>query len=234
MLCAAAGAAQVAQVNQRAKRSEQQQLPSIERAPPSYLRQLWHLQADWRHALQSSPLLASRPTEALLRDEDRAFLGKINTNTYVWGEGFQVDPTQDYSNFTPKKVREFQGAEKPNIVDLAFGWYHEAYIDQKGKLYVCAKAKMPSVAVEGLGDRPDMVEVQNLPRGTKVRQVAFTQSRMFVLSEKGDVYLYKVEEHLPSRDEIAQFGKGGPASQIKGELMIYDAPIKIKGIGVIK
>ena len=163
-------------------------------------------------------------------------MGKINTNAYVWGEGFQVDPTQDYSNFTPKKVKQFKGADKPNVVDIAFGWYHEAYIDQKGKLYVCAKAKLPSIQVEGLvdGDRADLVEVQNLPRGTKVRQVAFTQSRMFVLSEKGDVYLYKVKEHLPSREEIAQFGKVGPASQIKGELMIYDAPIKIKGIGVIK
>ena len=59
---------------------------------------------------------------------------------------------------------------------MAFGWYHEAYIDQKGKLYVCAKAKLSSLEVEGVrdGDRKDLVEIQNLPKGTKVRQVAFT------------------------------------------------------------
>ena len=37
-----------------------------------------------------------------------------------------------------------------------------------------------------------MYEIQNLPKGTKVRQVAFTQSRMFVLSEKGEVFVYKI------------------------------------------
>ena len=82
----------------------------------------------------------------------------------------------------------------PNIVDVAFGWYHEAYIDSKGKLFVCAKAKLPSIEVEGLrdGDRQDIVEVKNLPRGTKVRQVAFSQSRMFVLTERGEVFIYVV------------------------------------------
>jgi len=101
---------------------------------------------------------------------------------------------------------------------------------------VCAKAKLPSIEVEGLvdGDRADMVEVTNLPRGTKVRQAAFTQSRMFVLSEKGEVYLYKVTEHLPDRAAMEQFGRAGPASQIRGELMINDAPIKIKGIAPVK
>ena len=59
---------------------------------------------------------------------------------------------------------------------MAFGWYHEAYIDSNGKLYVCAKAKLSSIEVEGLrdGDRADLFEVVNLPRGTKVRQVSFT------------------------------------------------------------
>jgi hypothetical protein len=54
---------------------------------------------------------------------------------------------------------------------MAFGWYHEAYIDHTGKLYVCAKAKLSSIEVEGIrdGDRPDMFEVVNLPRGTKTR-----------------------------------------------------------------
>lgn len=59
---------------------------------------------------------------------------------------------------------------------MAFGWYHEAYIDSKGKLYVCQKAKLSSIEVEGVrdGDRKDLIEVSNMPKGTKVRQVAFT------------------------------------------------------------
>lgn len=62
------------------------------------------------------------------------------------------------------------------MVDMAFGWYHEAYIDQNGKLFVCAKAKLSSIEVEGIrdGDRTDLTEVTTLPRGSKVLQVTFT------------------------------------------------------------
>lgn len=89
---------------------------------------------------------------ALIREEDKDRLSQINTNVYVWGEGFQVDPSQEYSNFTPKKIHQFKGKDLPNVVDIAFGWYHEAYIDQKGKLFVCPKAKLTSIEVEGVKD----------------------------------------------------------------------------------
>ena len=173
--------------------------------------------------------------QALVRDEDKERLKSINTNVYIWGEGFQVDPSQEYSNFTPKKIQQFKSKDKPNVIDVAFGWYHEAYIDQQGKLYVCAKAKLTSLEVEGVrdGDRQNLHEVQNLPRGTKVKQVAFTQSRMFVLSEKGEVFLYRIREHVPKREDMELFGSKA-ASQIRGELMVNDDPIKIKDIGVIK
>lgn len=113
---------------------------------------------------------------------------------------------------------------------MAFGWYHEAYIDTQGKLYVCAKAKLSSIEVEGIrdGDRPNMEEIKNLPKGTKVRQVAFTQGRMFVLSEKGDVFVYKIKEHYPEKVEL--FSPRG-AGQIRGELLVDDEPMKIKDIG---
>ena len=77
----------------------------------------------------SSHFLCAQPAQALLRDEDKASLGKMKTNVYVWGEGFQSDLKQEYTNFTPKKIKQFKGADKPNVVDMAFGWYHEAYID---------------------------------------------------------------------------------------------------------
>lgn len=56
---------------------------------------------------------------------------------------------------------------------MAFGWYHEAYIDLEGKLFVCKKFKLPSIKVEEIDekDREDLVEVKTLPKGTKVKQV---------------------------------------------------------------
>jgi hypothetical protein len=35
---------------------------------------------------------------------------------------------------------------------MAFGWYHEAYIDKYGKLYVCNKAKMSSIKINEIPD----------------------------------------------------------------------------------
>lgn len=83
----------------------------------------------------------------------------IPTNVYVWGEGQQVDAKQDYSNFTPKNLATFRGKDKPNIIDLAFGWYHEAFIDSEGRLWVCKKQKQPSVKVKEVNDkeRPNLI-----------------------------------------------------------------------------
>lgn len=60
----------------------------------------WYLRSAARPLLNRQPLC-----EALVQPEDRKRLYSIKTNTYVWGEGYQVDPTQDYSNFTPKKIQ---------------------------------------------------------------------------------------------------------------------------------
>lgn len=156
---------------------------------------------------------------------------KLHTNAYVWGEGYQVDATQEFSNFSPKKIRHFQGAQKPDIVDMAFGWYHEAYIDKQGKLYVCAKAKMSSIKIKEIKDgfREPLTEVTTLPAKTKVRQVAFTRQRMFVLGEDGKIFVFVIKEKPPVQTDI--LSKKRP--QFTGEL-ILDSPIYVKDIPALK
>ena len=101
-------------------------------------------------------------------------------------------------------------------------------------MYVCAKAKVSSIEVEGVrdGDRPNLTEVTNLGRGVRARQVAFTQNRMFVLSTNGDVYLYKIAEDIPPPEEMGLLGRA--AQQIRGELKVDDAPVKITDLRDIK
>ena len=113
---------------------------------------------------------------------------------------------QDYSNFTPKNLKPFRGKDRPNIIDVAFGWYHEAYIDGEGKLYVCRKPKHPSVRVEGIDDkdRPDLVQVTSIK--DPIKQASFTRQRMFVLTEKGDVFVFKITEKLPEHDTFDFLG----------------------------
>lgn len=97
------------------------------------------------------------------------------------------------------------------MIDIAFGWYHEAYLDSQGKLYVCRKPKLSSIKVEEIDekDRQDLVEIsQYLPKGTKVRQVSFTRQRMFLLTEKGEVYVFKITEIFPEIDLFDHYKKG--------------------------
>jgi alpha-tubulin suppressor-like RCC1 family protein len=132
------------------------------------------------------------PAQALANDDDRQRMKKMNTDVYVWGEGYQVDASQEYSNFTPKKIRNFQGPDKPDIIDVAFGWYHEAYIDKEGRLYVCPKARMSSIKIAEVqdGSRNPITEVKSLPKNSKVRQVSFIRQRMFVLTDDGKLYSF--------------------------------------------
>lgn len=55
---------------------------------------------------------------------------------------------------------------------MAFGWYHEAYIDKEGKLYIARKERMSSIKVSDApmpdGQR-ELTEVKTLPKGSKVR-----------------------------------------------------------------
>ena len=109
-------------------------------------------------------------------EQDWKNIKNTHSTTYVWGEGYQVDSSQEFSNFTPKKIKLFEGDKTPDVVDVAFGWYHEAYIDKDGRLFVCDKAKVSSIRIEEMPDgvRNPMMQITSLPKRSKVKQVAFT------------------------------------------------------------
>lgn len=70
-------------------------------------------------------------------------------------------------------------------------------MDSKGKLYVCLKPKLASIKVVEIDEknREGLIEI-TLPGKPKIRQAAFTRQRMFVLTEKGEVYTFKIEERV--------------------------------------
>lgn len=67
-------------------------------------------------------------------------------------------------------------------------------------MWVCKKTKQSSVRVKEIDDkdRPDLIEVK-VPEG-KIRQASFTRQRLFVLTEKGNVYVFKIKESLKNDD----------------------------------
>ena len=74
---------------------------------------------------------------------------------------------------------------------------------------MCSKAKQPSVKVKEIDDkdRPDLVEIK-VPDG-RVKQASFTRQRLFVLSEKGSLYVFKIHERLKN-DETFDEHLGRP------------------------
>jgi alpha-tubulin suppressor-like RCC1 family protein len=179
--------------------------------------------------LRPSPL-----AHAYLSDKDWAELtrSKEHTMVYVWGEGYQVDSSQEFSNFTPKKIKTFYGVDKPDIIDMAFGHYHEAYIDKQGRLYVCAKVMMSSLKIKEVPDGyRDVTEITSIPKAAgKVRQVAFTRRRMFVLTDKGKLFGFAINEKSLSREE-QMFAKNKP--KFTGDLQI-EQPMYVKELPPLK
>lgn len=58
------------------------------------------------------------------------------------------------------------------MVDVSFGWYHEAYVDAMGKLFVCKKPKLTSVKVVEIDekDREGLIELsEKIPGKPKVK-----------------------------------------------------------------
>lgn len=56
---------------------------------------------------------------------------------------------------------------------------------------------------------------------------------MFVLSRDGKLYMYKITQHFPKREELDHFGASA-IPKIKGELMINDPPVHIKDLPPVK
>ena len=79
-----------------------------------------------------------------------------------------------------------------------------------------------------------MIEIgELLPGKPKIRQAAFTRQRLFVLTEKGQVFVFKIVEKLSDtpKDMFDHLRKG-PA-QIETEILT-DNPINVKDLSNVK
>ena len=109
-----------------------------------------------------------------LTKKQREQLMTKQTDVYVWGNGYQVDFSLDYNNFFPKKISNFDGEGKPQIIMVKFGLFHEAYLDKTGKIHLCSKHKLPSMKIPNQDDRfrSDMATLE--VKGRKVIDMWFT------------------------------------------------------------
>jgi len=126
---------------------------------------------------------------------------KKQTDVYLWGNGYQVDMSLDYANFYPKKIKNFSGQDDPQIIIVKFGEFHEAYLDKNGKIHICQKHSLPSMKIQGTDDcqrsNMKMLEI----KGRKITDMTFTHNRLFAITNKNEVYVWKINYELPEGSE---------------------------------
>jgi alpha-tubulin suppressor-like RCC1 family protein len=140
-------------------------------------------------------------TSCCLSEKQRKVLMSKPTDVYVWGNGIQINASLNYNNYYPKKIKNFSGKNDPQIIMVKFGDFHEAYLDKKGKIHICSKHKLPSMKLDGQDDwiREGMITLEI--KGRKVEDIAFTQNRLFVLTNKGEVYVWVINYELPEEKD---------------------------------
>ena len=89
---------------------------------------------------------------------------------------------------------------------MKFGKFYEAYLDKKGRVHICKKHKVPSVKLNEKDTERKFENVLEI-KGKPFVDICFTRLRLFCLTEKGEVYMYKINETFPECSETALLEK---------------------------
>lgn len=163
--------------------------------------------------------------------QNRTYDPTFKTDVYVWGNGVIRNNEMDYSNYVPKKIKNFSEENSPVVISVKFGLYHEAYLDTQGKIHICKKYQLPSKKVEGQDDGLrsgfQLLEVE----GEQIIEIQFTKNRLFGLSSSGKVYIWIITKNEPklvldSADAIDEMFSQGSTDETTG--VIDPTPYQIR------
>ena len=121
----------------------------------------------------------------------------FKTDVYVWGNGVLLNNIMNYSNFSPKKIRNFSKEGDPVIISVKFGLFHEAYLDTEGKAHICQKYKLPSQKRDDMEDCTRTILRVLEIEGEQLTQIEFTKNRIFGLTSSGEVYVWIINISEP-------------------------------------
>ena len=150
----------------------------------------------------------------------------------MWGNGVVLNNEMDYSNYYPKKIKNFSKEGSPVIISVRFGLYHEAYLDTEGKFHVCRKYKLPSKKIPDLDDGERVGFETFQVEGERIIDLQFTKNRIFGLTTSGKVYLWIIakDEPKPQSQSLSEnvdelFEKSGKSQS--NEIIIEPTPYHI-------
>ena len=100
----------------------------------------------------------------------------------------------------PNKIDNFSTDDAPQIIIVKFGEFHELYLDKQGKIHICRKHKLPSSKQDDIDDnfREGMQTLQI--KGRKIIDIAVTKDRIFALTDRKEIYLWRIKYDLPDQD----------------------------------
>lgn len=115
---------------------------------------------------------------------------KRKNEVYMWGNGvYQARPDAllQFKNFCPKRITNLPD----NLINLEFGEYYEAGIDENQGLWVWRSQTLDS-NVDSANSQYDheRKEVQKIATG--IKEVKFTTGYIWTLNAKGQVHQYPI------------------------------------------
>eukprot|EP00340_Litonotus_pictus_P005960 CAMPEP_0170526504 /NCGR_PEP_ID=MMETSP0209-20121228/11893_1 /TAXON_ID=665100 ORGANISM="Litonotus pictus, Strain P1" /NCGR_SAMPLE_ID=MMETSP0209 /ASSEMBLY_ACC=CAM_ASM_000301 /LENGTH=540 /DNA_ID=CAMNT_0010816349 /DNA_START=141 /DNA_END=1763 /DNA_ORIENTATION=+ len=167
---------------------------------------------------------------------------------YIWGNAY-ADETSNYNLLHPFKIEKFYDIEGKDISSkfkeiksIEFGKYFTAVINKEGELFIWIKPIMNCnpdrpVDEQTIQEYSDiLVSPGNSRRGVlkisgklKVKEVKFTQDKLFFTDTRGDLYMHNL---VIGKVERSSYFVKGP--DIPSEININSSIIKVKEIQNVK
>ncbi|CAG9330535.1 unnamed protein product [Blepharisma stoltei] len=126
-----------------------------------------------------------------------AYCAAPHSILHLWGNGI-YDPRPghpedllNFTNFTPRKIANFQDKSSPNLVKVSFGTTHEVGLDDKGDIYIWPIHIVNSVSLPEIDDH--VRDVKKLSSGGNYTQLQWTKGILFALNKKGEVWEWRFD-----------------------------------------
>lgn len=126
-----------------------------------------------------------------------AYCKSQHNQVQVWGNGVynprkgHPDDILNFSNFTPKLIKNFCEEQSPNLVKMVFGPKADAGIDEKGEIYIWNKHTVNNVKLDDVDD--ETRDIKKLDFSEKAQDLKFVDGILFALDTKGEVWQWRFD-----------------------------------------
>lgn len=125
------------------------------------------------------------------------YCGTSHNILHLWGNSdYRPRPGHpedllNFTNFTPKTIKNFKENDSPNLIKVSFGPKHEAGLDDKGFIHIWPVHIANNVSLPEIDD--NIREVKQLSKMGGFTEIKFTDHILFALNSKGEVWQWRFD-----------------------------------------